>query len=76
MTNEDSVKLLKDMLVNTIQTTINELGFMPNNCGDTVKKILSNDDTVRIIALGCMLDDCRKIGSYDGLYGMLSSLKD
>lgn len=58
---------LYEALVITIQNTISQLGPMPNECGDPVKKIMKDQDPTRIMALGLCLDDCVEKESYEPL---------
>lgn len=57
--------LLRNQMAVTLQVTVAELGFMPDDCGAGVKKILAEDDVSAILALGCYLDDARKNKSYE-----------
>ena len=51
----------------TISTTIAQLGFIPDEAGEQVSKLIASDDSPAIIALGCYLDECRFAGNYDPL---------
>lgn len=65
-----------NMIAVTVQNTIAKLGFMPDDCGDKVKKIMASDDPIAVMALGCMLDDCIKENSYDSLPSQLATIPD
>lgn len=56
----------------TLQTTIHKLGPIPNRHGDMVRSIMSEDDSAKIMSLGCHLEDCMK----DKSYGSLDFLAD
>jgi len=70
------LEALKKMIGMTVQGTIAKLGFMPDDCGDKVKKISECKDPAAVMALGCMLDDCVKIGNYDFLSAQLKTIPD
>ena len=53
-----------NMIAITLQNTITKLGPMPNELGEEVNQVLESGDTIRVIALGCKLDDCIKNGKY------------
>lgn len=50
-------EMLAEMFM-TLQQTISELGFLPDECGDTVKNILKRKDTFSLMMLGRYLEDC------------------
>ena len=66
--------LFKSFIARTISATIAQLGFMPDEAGEQVKKILASDDVPAVIALGCYLDECRSAGNYDPLLEGLEAI--
>jgi len=68
---------LKNMLAMTLTNTVAKLGFIPDcECGDKIKRIMRAEDDASIIALGCILDDCVKEGSYDSLAKQLKTIPE
>lgn len=68
--------ILKNVIAVTLQTTISDLGFLPDASGDKVKKILASTNGLAIMALGCILDACRADGNYDKLAAGLAGIPD
>ncbi len=67
---------LKYMIGAMLTTTLGELGFMPDEAGEQVKKIIASDKVSHIIALGCYLGECRSAGNYDPLIKGLIEMKE
>ena len=64
---------LTGMIAITLQTTVSELGFVPDRCSKTIKRILSEAGVIEVMALGMALDESRKVGSY---YPLIRTIKD
>lgn len=58
---------LGNMIAITIQTTMGELGFIPDQHGPMVKEIMASEDPIKIMGLGLCLDECRKNKGYKAL---------
>lgn len=56
-----------DLLVQTLQCTIAELGFIPDAHGDAIKKVIASGDIMQSLVLGLALECCIKEGSFDAL---------
>jgi hypothetical protein len=67
---------IKDAICITVQNTIADLGPMPNECGDKVKKIMQCKNLPAVMALGCMLEDCQKKKAWDSLEDQLKTIPD
>lgn len=68
------IKQLKNKLAITLQNTISELGFVPDEIGEDLKKIIGGNDEIAIMSLGCHLEDCIKDKSYDSLAKNIKSI--
>jgi hypothetical protein len=69
-------ELLCEKLIITVQCAIDKLGPMPDNCGASVKKILSGSDEIAFLSCGCYIQDCDKSGSWSGLREGLDRIED
>jgi hypothetical protein len=58
---------LENMVAITLQTTIQQLGPIPDEHGPMVAHALEGDDTPLKLALGMYLDDCRQHQNYSPL---------
>ena len=67
---------MMNMISITLQTTIAELGFLPDETGDKVKRIIAKEDAILIMVLGCALDACRKEKSYQPLLKNLANITE
>ena len=59
-----SMETMKNMIAITLQNTVAKLGPMPDSLGDKTKEALDGDCPIKIMALGCRLDDYVKAGKY------------
>jgi hypothetical protein len=71
---ESVSNIIKNRLAVTLSLVIAEIGPVPDNCGDLIRRILSSHDEIILICLGCALEECLKHGNYDSLRKSLDEI--
>lgn len=68
--------LLQQMLAVTVQTTIAELGPIPDQYGDRVRSIMACTDEKDVIFLGIAMDQCRDEKGWEPLIQRLNLIDE
>ena len=66
---------LVDVIITSLQAAIQTVGFMPDDCGKFIKKVLVNKDTLDVLLLITVahcLESCYKEESWDKLVKLTS----
>lgn len=72
---KSAVEILRNAIAATLSVTIQDLGFMSEEHGSAVKKLLSGNDDVALLALGCALDECREKREWQPLQKTLDDIQ-